>query len=116
MSYRQEYNFYEQNYSEPTDKTRQIFSVRGRRDIGDVTETDERNNAEWSNFNQRVLDNPELNDIFEAAKKEGELEALKTMHTRLRNLGIGTEDVEKQMRKTVMKNVLKGNDIEANIK
>ena len=38
---------------------------------------------------------------------------LKGMHTRLRNLGIGTEDIEKQMRKTVMKNVLKGNDREA---
>ena len=35
------------------------------------------------------------------------------MYTRLRNLKIGTTEVEEQMRKTVMNNILKGNDIEA---
>ena len=113
VSYHQEYNynFNEQNYYEPTNRIRKIYSVHDRRDARDVNK--DTNNEEWSIFNQRVIENPELKGIFESAKKEGELEALKGMHTRLRNLGIGTTEVEKQMRKTVMNNILKSNDIEA---
>ena len=51
---------------------------------------------------QRVSEDPGLKPIFEYAKAEGELEALKAMYTRLRNLKIGTNEVEKQMRKIVL--------------
>ena len=64
MRYRQEYNFHEQNYSEPNDEVRKIYSVQDRRDIRDVTETDENTYEEWSIFNQRVNDNPELKGIL----------------------------------------------------
>ena len=71
------------------------------------------NNEERLTLVQRVKQDPGLKPIFENAKAEGEQEALKAMFTRLRNLKIGTNEVESQMRKIVMSSVLRGNDKEA---
>ena len=70
-------------------------------------------NEEKLTLVQRVKQDPSLKPIFENAKAEGEQEALKAMFTRLRNLKIGTNEVESQMRKIVMSSVLRGNDKEA---
>ena len=101
-----QYNLNEQNYR-PTN----LIQKTNHTDIEIVAR--ENDTEGRLTLVQRVKEDPGLKPIFEYAKAEGELEALKAMYTRLRNLKIGTNEVEEQMRKIVMNGILRGNDKEA---
>ena len=98
--------FIEQNYH-PTN------TIQKRNYSDNETDARDTDNEERLTLVQRVKQDPGLKPIFEYAKAEGQQEALKAMFTRLRNLKIGTNEVERQMRKIVMNSVLRGNDNEA---
>ena len=104
--YNFQYKFIEQNY-QPTN------TIQKMNHTDNETVARDNDNEERLTLVQRVKADPGLKPIFENAKAEGEQEALKAMFTRLRNLKIGTNEVESQMRKIVMNSVLRGNDKEA---
>ena len=103
---------YEQNSCdiEISEETANGWNLINDQKYGNNNNYEQQINKPWKTYEEEIRYNKEIQKICEAARKEGDMNAIKTMHVKMRTIGVGTTFIEETMKKIVWQNILKSGD------